>query len=483
MKTLYVFIFINYNKAKEGISMTNLTPLKEYKKIHMIGIGGVSMSGLAEHLTHFGFEITGSDAHESDNTCHLKEIGLDIQIGHHKEMVASADLIVYTAAIKEDDPERIEAERLHKKIMERSEFLGLITKCYQECICISGTHGKTTTTSMIATCFLEANLDPTIEVGAYLNAIHGNNRTGNSDYFILEACEYVDSFLSFYPKTEIILNIDNDHLDYFKNIENIKKSFIKFANRIKKDGCIIANIDDENTKEILKKIDKKIITYAINQKADYEAKDIFINEEHHPTFTCYKKGQKLGTFSLQVPGRHNVLNALATIATCDYYQIPLPVVQKSLEKFTGAKRRMEKIGTYKGIPVYDDYAHHPTEIKATYESIKEIPHHETWAVFEPHTYSRTSAHKKEFAEVLKNFDHIILSEIYAAREENKEKISSNDIAVLIQKENPNCCFINSYEEIIQYLKDHVQKEDIIITIGAGSVNQIGYALIKEETSN
>ncbi len=479
---LYVSRFINYNKAKEADIMTNLEPLQKYKKIHMIGIGGVSMSGLAEHLTHFGFEITGSDVHENENTRHLKDLGLNIQIGHHPEMVESADLIVYTAAIQEDDIERQMAKQKNKETMERSTFLGLITKCYEECICVSGTHGKTTTTSMIATCFLKANLDPTIEVGAYLNTIEGNNRTGKSHYFILEACEYVDSFLSFYPKTEIILNIDNDHLDYFKNIENIKKSFIKFTERVKENGHIIANIDDENTKEILKKSKKSIITYAIENQADYQAKNIQIDECGYPSFDCYKNEKKWLTVHLHIPGIHNIYNALATIATCDLYQISNNFIIEGLESFTGAKRRMEKIGTYNGIPVFDDYAHHPTEIQATLNSTKNIPHHETWAIFEPHTYTRTIDHLQEFAEILKNFDHIILAEIYAAREENTTGISSKEIEKLIQKENPNCLYFKSYDQIVDYLKKHVQKKDIIITIGAGTINQVGYQLINSEKS-
>ena len=244
--------------------------LKQYQKIHMIGIGGVSMSGLAEHLTHFGFTITGSDAHESNNTKHLKNIGLEITIGHDITKIDQADLVVYTAAIPKTDEELIYAQKTKKKMMERSEFLGEITKCYQECICISGTHGKTTTTSMIAMCFLEAKLDPTIEVGAHLKAIDGNNRTGNSEYFILEACEYVDSFLKFHPQTEIILNIDNDHLDYFKNIENIKTSFKKFTEKLNESGSIIANIDDENTKDVLANTNQHVITYGIqNQNLDF----------------------------------------------------------------------------------------------------------------------------------------------------------------------------------------------------------------------
>ncbi|MCI8467531.1 MAG: UDP-N-acetylmuramate--L-alanine ligase [Bacilli bacterium] len=459
--------------------MTNLETIQKYKKIHMIGIGGVSMSGLAEHLTHYGFIITGSDAHESDNTKHLKALGINVQIGHHPEMISDADLIVYTAAIQENDLERQKALELKKEHMERSEFLGLITKCYKECICISGTHGKTTTTSMIATCFLEAEYDPTIEVGAYLKNIKGNNKTGNSDYFILEACEYVDSFLHFYPKTEIILNIDNDHLDYFKTIDNIKHSFQKFIQRLDNNGLVIANYDDENTVKVTKDIQSSLITYAIDHKADYQAKNIILNSYGYPTFECFKNDNYFFTFTLSVRGFHNILNALACIATCDYYQIDAKIIQKGLQNFTGANRRFEKIGEYQSIPVFDDYAHHPTEIKTTLNTSKEIPHHETWAIFEPHTYTRTEEHLKEFAKILAEFDHIILSEIYAARETNTTGISSKDLLKLIQEKNPNSIYLDSYDKIILYLKEHVRKDDIIVTIGAGPINQVGYQLIQK----
>ena len=445
----------------------------------MIGIGGVSMSGIAELLNDYQILVTGSDLKESDNTRHLKELGLKIVIGSNKELVKQADVIVYTAAIPKTDIEFVYAKELGKKLMERSEFLGEITKCFQECICISGTHGKTTTTSMLSMVFLEAQLDPTIEVGAYLKPIKGNNRTGHSPYFILEACEYVESFLKFHPHTEIILNIDNDHLDYFKNIENIKKAFLKFTNNLDETGTIIANLDDINTKEVVKKVNHFVITYGIQENANFNARNIKMDDYGFPTFDCYKNNTYYDTYTLKVHGQHNILNALATIATSDLYKINKLFIKKALETFTGANRRFELIGSYKGIPIYDDYAHHPTEIKTTYLCAKEIPHHETWAVFEPHTYSRTKDHLEEFAHILKQFDHIILSPIYAARETNTGEVSSKDIVNLIKKENKNVCFLENYEKIEEYLKENVQKNDIIILIGAGTINQIGYALIKD----
>ncbi len=455
--------------------------LNKYKNIYMIGIGGVSMSGLAEHLSHFDFKISGSDAKESDNTKHLKTLGIQVEIGHHPEKMAQSDLVVYTAAIPINDPEFLYAKENNIKMMERSEFLGELTKSYKECICVSGTHGKTTTTSMISSVFLEANLDPTISVGAYLKNINGNNRTGQSDYFILEACEYVDSFLKFYPNTEIILNIDNDHLDYFKNIENIKKSFNLFINRMDNNGMLIANSDDENTKELIgqNKEKRNIITYGIKSEADFKATEINQNNEGQLSFKVLKNNEMYEEFTLKVHGQHNILNALATIATCDYYKIDKKYIKSGIESFTGANRRFEKIGEYKGIPVYDDYAHHPTEINATYHCSEEMKKNQTWAIFEPHTYSRTEEHLEEFAKVLSQFDHILLAEIYAAREENSHNISSKQLEELIKKDNPNCLYLENYDKIIDYLKKHVKKDDLIITIGAGTINKVGYALIEK----
>ncbi len=459
-----------------------LNSLSNYKNIYMVGIGGVSMSGLAEHLSHFDFKISGSDAKESDNTRHLKELGIQVEIGHHPEKMTEADLVVYTAAIPKNDPEFLYAKEKNIKMMERSEFLGELTKEYKECICISGTHGKTTTTSMISSVFLKANLDPTISVGAYLKSINGNNRTGKSDYFILEACEYVDSFLKFYPNTEIILNIDNDHLDYFKNIENIKKSFNQFINRLDENGIVIANNDDENIKELIEKNKENvsIITYGIKNDANFKAIDIKQNAEGQLNFKVLKNNEFYEEFTLKVHGQHNVLNALATIATCNFYKIDKKEIKSGIESFTGANRRFEKIGDYKDCPVYDDYAHHPTEINATYLCSEEIKKNQTWAIFEPHTYSRTEEHLEEFAHVLSQFDHILLAEIYAAREENSHNLSSKQLEELIKKENPNCLYLESYDKIIDYLKEHVQKEDIIITIGAGTINKVGYKLIEKK---
>lgn len=269
-------------------------------------------------------------------------------------------------------------------------------------------------------------------------------------------------------------------MDYFKNIENIKKSFLAFTNNLSETGTVIANIDDENTKEVLKNVTHTTITYGIkNANALFQAQNIILDSYGYPTFDCFKEKEYYDTYTLHVHGNHNILNALATIATSDLYHIKKEFIKAGLKKFTGANRRFECIGKYKGIPVIDDYAHHPTEIKTTLKCSQDISHHETWVVFEPHTYSRTKNHLEAFASVLKEFDHIILADIYAAREKNDCNISSIDLLNLIQKENPNCIYLNSYEKIISYLKENVKEKDIIITIGAGTINQVGYALIED----
>ncbi len=454
-----------------------LINIKKYPNIHMIGIGGVSMSGLAELLSHFGFKVTGSDAKENNFTKHLQSLNIPITIGHNEDFIKNADLVVYTAAIPDSDVELKLAKSLNKPLMERGKFLGEITLNYPECICISGTHGKTTTTSLISLCFLKNNLDPTIEVGAYLKNIDGNNRTGNSDYFILEACEYKDSFLSFHPHTEVILNIDNDHLDYFKNIDNIKKSFLKFTNCLDNEGTIIANWDDVNTKEVLTNTPYKLITYGINSDANFVATNIKFDSFGYPTFQVLKNNQEYDTFTLNILGKHNILNALACIAVSDLYNIPNSVIKEVFKEFTGAERRFQKIGEYKSIPVYDDYAHHPTEIAATYASLQSIPHNNAWAIFEPHTYSRTKDHLNDFANVLAKFDNIIIAPIYAARETNTYGVDAKDLVKLIKEKNKNCIYLEDYQQIIDYLKEKVKNGDVIITIGAGTINQVGYKLV------
>ena len=460
--------------------MPNIESIKKYKNIHMIGIGGVSMSGIAAILNNWGFNVTGSDASNSESVKALLEKGIKVVIGHDLKDIANSDIVVYSAAISKKDPEMLEAKRLNIPTIERADFLGELTRCYKDTICISGTHGKTTTTSMVSLCFLEGLKDPSIQVGAFLKQIDGNYKVGNSEHFIIEACEYVESFLKFSPKAEIILNIDNDHLDYFKNLENIKKAFIKYVKLLPSDGILITNADDSNCLDLHSYASCKTIAYGIkNENSDFVAKNIIFDNDGFAEFDVYYKNEFFEKFKLSVPGIHNVLNALSCIALCTEYGIDKNDIKIALSKFTGAHRRFE----YKGkidnkASVYDDYAHHPTEIAATFNSLSNKKYNESWVIFQPHTYSRTINLLDDFANVLSKFDHIIILDIYAAREKNTYGISSKDLVDKIISLNKEAKYIPDFQECSDYVKNNVKKNDIVITLGAGTVTEIGPLLVK-----
>lgn len=459
--------------------MPNIENIKKYKNIHMIGIGGVSMSGIAAILTNWGFNVTGSDWVKSESTDKLNSMGIKVTIGHNLNDVAKADIIVYSAAIKKDDPEMLEAAKLNIPTIERADFLGELTRCFKDTICISGTHGKTTTTSMISLCFIEALKDPSIQVGAFLKAIDGNYRIGNSDHFIIEACEYVESFLKFSPKAEIILNIDNDHLDYFKTFENIKNAFIKYVKLLPNDGLLVTNGDDKNCLDLPQYTNAKILTYGINNKnVDFYADNIIFDNNGFPEFDVYKNNSFFCKIKLSVPGTHNILNSLSCIALCDYYGIDKEYLQNALTKFTGAHRRFEFKGKLNGASIYDDYGHHPTEIVATSTSVNNKKHNKSWVVFQPHTYSRTKNLLDDFAKALLNFDNIIVLDIYAARETNTYNISSKDLVNKIISLGKDAKYMPNFENCVTYLKNNVKENDIILTLGAGTVTQIGPMLLK-----
>ena len=459
----------------------DITELNKYKHIHLIGIGGISMSAIAETLKNWNFKVTGSDLSQSIITDNLNNHGIKTTIGHDLESAKNADLIIYSAAINEQDPEMVIAKENNIPLIGRGEFVGYLTKLYKEAICISGTHGKTTTTSMISVCFVEAEKDPSIEVGALLNAIGGNYRVGNSEYFILESCEYKGNFLKFFPNTEVILNIDNDHLDYYKTFDNIVKTFNEFAALLDENGLLVTNADDENCLNLKNYTKGKFITYGIqNQNADYVAKNINFDNNGFPTFEVYKENKLLGKLSLSVAGNHNVLNALATVAVCDYYDISFAVMQSALKKFTGAERRLEFKGKIKNdtVSIFDDYAHHPTEIEATVNAILNKKFNESWVVFQPHTYSRTKNHLNEFAESISKFDNIILLDIYAAREQNTYDISTQDLANKIESLGKKVLYMPDFDDVVSHLISNVKENDIIITLGAGTVTKIGPMLLK-----
>ena len=449
------------------------------KTIHFIGIGGISMSGIAMIAKSLGAKVTGSDIAESELTENLKKEGMIINYGHHAEMIDNADIVVYTAAIHEDDPERIETKKLNKENYERAEFLGIISKEYQNCLCISGTHGKSTTTGMVSLIFLEAKLNPTIQIGAMLSQINGNTYIGDNNYLIMESCEYVDSFLHFHPTGIIITNIDNDHLDYFKNLDNIKKSFNKYVNLLPENGILVKNNDDTNSNNVESGYEGKIITYGIKNNSDYMAKNISKNDLGHYSFDIYYHDELLTTINLNINGYHNIYNTLAAFALSHNYIKDINTIKNGLEKYRGVGRRFEYLGTYNGAYIYDDYAHHPTEIKTTLTSVKEVKHNKDYCIFQSHTYSRTKEHLDAFADVLSKFDNIIIAPIYPAREINTFNISEDMLVDKIKGKNPNVIYLDSFAKITDYIKNNVQEKDLVITVGAGPVNKISQDLVKE----
>lgn len=446
--------------------------------IHFIGIGGISMSGLAEILLEEGFTISGSDSKESELTDHLTANGAQIFYGQRaSNIIDGIDLVVYTAAIHLDNPEYACAKEKGIPMMTRADLLGQIMTNYKIPIAVSGTHGKTTTTSMASHVLLEGGMDPTISVGGILPAIGGNLRVGNSDTFITEACEYTNSFLSFFPKISIILNMDADHLDFFKDIDDIRHSFRLFAEKLPADGTLIINSDTPHYEDIIEDLPCRVITYGLEHEADYTAEQITYDEFGHPTFICKYKGNPVGTFSLKVPGIHNVSNALSVIALGYLLALDPDVIQKGLTNFTGTDRRFQFKGEIGGVTIIDDYAHHPTEIKATLTSAKNYPHKTTWCVFQPHTYTRTKALLPDFAEALTLADHVVLADIYAAREKNTLGVSSKDLQRCILELGTPCEYFPTFDEIENYLLENCVGGDLLITMGAGDVVQIGEHLL------
>ena len=455
--------------------------LKEYKNIFMIGIGGVSMSGLAYILKQYGYNVSGSNNVENNMTNSLNKDGIKVFIPHeYNNINSNIDLVVYTAAISSDNPELIHAKELNIKTLERGEFLGELTKLFKDTIGIAGTHGKTSTTSMVSLCFLSANMDPTIQVGSVLNNINGNYKVGNSDYFIIESCEYKDSFLNFHEKSAIILNIDNDHLDYFGTFENIKNSFKKYVSHITK--VLVLNGDDKNALELALSTNAKVLTFGLNENNNYYAKNIKFNDLGYPSYDLYKYNEFVDRIELSIVGRHNVLNSLGCIALCDFYGIDIKYIKEGLMSYTGAARRFEYKGEFNKAKVFDDYGHHPTEVEAVAKSILEKKYNESWVIFEPHTYSRVKNHAADFAKSLINFDNIIITDIYAAREVNEFNVSVNDIIKELEILGKNGIHISDYNDIKDYLKDKVVNNDLILTLGAGNVTKLSELLTIDENN-
>ncbi len=437
-------------------------------RAHLVGIGGVSMRPLGLVLKGMGLEVTGSDMSASLSTEELIEKGIHVAIGHRAENIEGADCVIRTAAVHNDNPEIAAARSAGIPVFERAQAWGQIMKSYKNAICISGTHGKTTTTSLMTHILMEAQMDPTVMIGGYLPLLHAGHRVGKGDTIVLESCEYCDSFLNFFPTLAVVLNVEADHLDYFKDLQAIEKSFHKFAEMAT--FGVAANGDDPHTVEALGDID--YVSFGLGEQNRVCAVHISEDWRH---FDVMCDGKIYCHADMGVMGRHNVMNTLGAATVAWMLGIPAEAVSRGIAAFHGASRRMEFKGTFNGADVYDDYAHHPDELHATLETARAMGNRRLVVAFQPHTYSRTMALFDDFVRELSVPDVLILSEIYAARERNTTGISSADLAEKI----PGAVFCETLPEVTAYLRDHVQPDDIVITIGAGDIFRAGEALLKE----
>ena len=449
--------------------------------IHFIGIGGISMSGLAKILLSKGFTISGSDSHSSALTDELIGDGCLVSVPQSAGNITNdIDLVVYTAAIHPDNPEFKAAKEACLPMLTRAELLGQIMTVYKNAINIAGTHGKTTTTSMVSEILLASSMDPTISVGGILNSIGGNTRVGGDKYFVAEACEYTNSFLSFNPTMNIILNVKEDHLDFFKDIDDIRHSFKLFTEKLPSDGTLIINTDIDNYEYFYQDTDCDVITFGSDPaKSMYSASDISYDELGRCTYTLLINNEKADTITLGVPGLHNVYNSLAAIAAARKLSVDMEHIKAGLSSFKGTNRRFEKKGTFNGVTIIDDYAHHPTEIAATISAAKMTDYNELWVVFQPHTYTRTDALLNDFAAALKECDHVIVADIYAAREKDTGLVSSSELADKIAAYGTDAFYLPTFVDIENYLLKNLKKNDLLITMGAGNVDSIGNDLIKK----
>ena len=441
---------------------------------HLVGIGGVSMSSLAEVLKGMGLAISGSDMSESKNVQSLRALGIPVSIGHAAENITEdVEFVVRTAAVHDENPEIAEARRRGIPVFERTQAWGAISKDYKNALCISGTHGKTTTTSMCTHILMAADRDPTVMIGGTLPLLNAGHRVGHGSTIIMEACEYYNSFLSFYPTVAVILNIEADHLDFFKDLEDVKRSFRAFAKRTPINGAVIANADDKNTMDALRDIRREMITFGLGEGADVTAKNIeFRGANSH--FEVWYRGELFTDVTLHVPGLHNVKNALAATAAAIFLGISPTAVKYGLAGFNGAGRRFEFKGKYNGADVYDDYAHHPGELKVLLDTVEQLGYKRTILVFQPHTYSRTAALFDDFVAQLQRPTVAVLAEIYAAREKNTIGISSAALAERV----PGSLFCPSFQELENTLRVLAQPGDIVLTVGAGDVYKVGECLVK-----
>ncbi len=463
-----------------------MTTINQIKRVHLIGIGGIGVSGIASILLSKGIEISGSDLHSSNITKKLESLGATIYYSHDETQITEdIDLVVYTSAVRNDNPEMVRAKQLNIEMLSRSQMYGLIMKDYQTTIAIAGAHGKTTTTSMTSVIFNSTDLDPTILVGAEVPEIGGNAKVGTGEVFITEACEYKENFLDFHYTTAVILNIDEDHLDYFEGLEHIITAFTAFAKQLPKDGQLIINNDDYNAKKILSYLDtdQKVITFGITNESDYQARNITYNDLGCPKFDIFSKDELLGKIELTIPGRHNIYNSLAAITIADNYGLDFAIIRKALKSFKGAKRRFELKGVYNGAKIIDDYAHHPSEIKATLEAAKKIQDRKIIVAFQPHTYTRTKELLNEFSTAFENADEILITDIYAAREIDDHSIHSKDLVAKMINMGYPVTYYENFDSAQIHLKSILNEEHIFFTMGAGDIYKIGEMLLEKTDSN
>ncbi|MFI3206859.1 MAG: UDP-N-acetylmuramate--L-alanine ligase [Clostridia bacterium] len=447
--------------------------LYKVKKLHFIGIGGSGMCPMAEILLHDGYSITGSDCNESDTLDRIKSYGIKVFTSHAKENIGDAELVVYTAAAKQDNPEIVAAKEKGVYVLERSVVLGFLTDKFKKSIAVSGTHGKTTTTAMITQILIEGNFDPSAIIGGKLPLIGGNGKAGKSDYMVCEACEYVDTFLQLHPAVSVILNLEADHLDYFKTLENIIKSFNKFAHQTGE--AVIVNGDDKEAMSAIKAVDINVVTFGLGKDNDYRAEDIKAEKFARESFSLTYKGEKIADIILTVPGRHNLLNALAAAATCHFLGVNTDNIAKALNEFSGVHRRFEHLGTFGGVTVVDDFAHHPTELATTLTAASKMGYNNVWAIFQPHTFSRTYLFLEDFAKALSIPEHLVMTEILAVREEN---IYGIDIMDLENKVEGSCHF-SSFDEISDYVMANAKNGDLIITLGGGDIYKCANMIVEK----
>lgn len=446
--------------------------LQTAKKIHFVGIGGSGMCPLAEILHKEGYQLTGSDINPTDTLKRIEALGIPVTMGHHKENVQGADLVVHTAAVMQDNPELVAAREQNIPLIERSVLLGAICRRYPNTIAVCGTHGKTTVTSMITQVLLTAGLDPSAIIGGKLPLIQSNGRAGQTDTMVCEACEFVDTFLQITPAVAVILNIDEDHLDYFKTLDNIIASFHKFCLQTSRE--VLVNGDDENSLKAVRQLSIPVVTFGMGDDCDYQAKNVEMLPGQRGSYDVWHKGQMLGRITLNVPGRHNVLNSLAAVAVCLRAGAPMEQIQSALQEFGGAGRRFEILYRGEGPTIADDYAHHPRELTVVLEAAAKMGYHHVWAVFQPFTFSRTALLMDDFAKALSLADKVVLTPIMGAREVNTYGVDSTQL----QKKIPGSVLQETFEEVARYVVQHAQKDDLVITLGCGDIYKAAKLMIK-----